>query len=184
MGLLPASTVTPFRRRSRHVRHAPWSGAVTDLDVRLSEVERRIADLDRRFSALTLRTRMRAALAVSIAIHLFLIFAVGFKVPDKSALNNLQQPLEVVLVNAKTVSKPVKPDALAQASLDRGGNTDADRRAKSPLPLTPQNKQAAEITFAQRRVEHVSRAEVDATGAELAGQLCGLAVACQIDQRG
>jgi periplasmic protein TonB len=157
MGLLPASTVTPFRRRSRHVRHAPWSGAVTDLDVRLSEVERRIADLDRRFAALTLRTRMGAALAVSLALHLFLMFAVGFKMPDKAALSNLHQPLEVVLVNAKTVSKPVKADALAQANLDGGGNTDADRRAKSPLPLTQQKKQATEITFAQRRVEQLER---------------------------
>ncbi|MDP2784637.1 MAG: energy transducer TonB [Sulfurimicrobium sp.] len=42
--------------------------------------------------------------------------------------------LEVVLVNSKSASKPLKADALAQANLDGGGNTEADRRAKSPLP--------------------------------------------------
>jgi protein TonB len=42
--------------------------------------------------------------------------------------------LEVVLVNSKSASKPSKADALAQANLDGGGNTEADRRARSPLP--------------------------------------------------
>jgi hypothetical protein len=41
----------------------------------------------------------------------------------------------VVLVNAKSKAKPVKAQALAQHNLDGGGNTDADRRAKSPMPL-------------------------------------------------
>ncbi len=157
MGLLPASNVIPLRRRARHVRHAPWSGAVGELDVRVSELERRISDIDRRFAALTLRTRIRGALVVSLLLHLLVIFGVTFKMPDPGALNNLQQPLEVVLVNTKTVAKPPKADALAQANLDGGGNTDADRRAKSPLPVTRQDKEAAELTVATRRVEKLER---------------------------
>ena len=52
-------------------------------------------------------------------------------------------PLEVALVNAKTVAKPTKADILAQANLDGGGNTDADRRAKTPLPVLPQESARA-----------------------------------------
>jgi len=158
MGLLPASNVIPLRRRARHVRHAPWSGAVGDLDLRVSELERRISDIDRRFAALTLRTRIRGALVVSLLLHLLVIFGISFKMPDPGALNNLQQPLEVVLVNTKTIAKPPQADALAQANLDGGGNTDADRRAKSPLPVSRQEKQAAEVSVAARRVQKLERA--------------------------
>ena len=49
-------------------------------------------------------------------------------------------PLEVALVNAKTKSKPTQADILAQANLDGGGNTDADRRAKTPLPVLPKEQ--------------------------------------------
>jgi len=47
--------------------------------------------------------------------------------------------LEIVLVNAKTETLPTKADALAQSNLDRGGNTEAKRQMKTPLP-TPKNK--------------------------------------------
>jgi len=52
--------------------------------------------------------------------------------------------LEVLLVNAKTQTKPEKADVLAQANLDRGGNTDQDRKMKTPLPAIKQQK--AELT--------------------------------------
>ena len=42
----------------------------------------------------------------------------------------------MILVNAKTREQPGTADALAQANLDGGGNTDQDRRAKTPLPVT------------------------------------------------
>ena len=48
-------------------------------------------------------------------------------------------PLEVALVNAKTEAKPTKADILAQANLDGGGNTEPDRRAKTPLPVLPKD---------------------------------------------
>ncbi len=157
MSLLSASKVIPLRRRARHVKHAPWSGAIGELDVRMSELERRIARFDRHIASLTLRTRMRGALVLSVLIHAFVIFGVSFKMPDPGALKNLDQPLEVVLVNTRSVAKPEKPTALAQANLDGGGNTDADRRAKSPLPVTRQDKEAAELTVATRRVEKLER---------------------------
>jgi periplasmic protein TonB len=157
MGLLAVGKVIPLRRRARHIKHAPWSGAVGELDLRVTELERRIARLDRHIGSLTLRTRMRAALVMSILLHLLVIFGVGFKMPAPGALNNLQQPLEVVLVNTKTVAKPLKADALAQANLDGGGNTDADRRAKSPLPVARLEKPAADLNVATQRVKELER---------------------------
>src|SRR6185436_14454095 len=66
-------------------------------------------------------------------------------------------PLEVVLVNSKSSTKPYKAEILAQANLDGGGNTDANRRAKSPLPVPPEAKEAADLAMAQKRVELLER---------------------------
>jgi len=67
------------------------------------------------------------------------------------------QPIEVALVNAKTKEKPTKADVLAQANLDGGGNTDKDRRAKSPLPVLPKDSAQNEITVATQKVDELQR---------------------------
>jgi protein TonB len=157
MGLLPDRKVVELRRRAKHARHAPWRAAIADMDARMREVERRIAEFDRRFRGLTVRTRIRSALGFSVLLHAVLLFAVSFTMPDKSLLRNETPPLEVVLVNAKSPTRPTKADALAQHSLDGGGNTDAPRRAASPLPVTRHDKQATELTLAQQRVEQLER---------------------------
>ena len=54
--------------------------------------------------------------------------------PTRALLRSPPQSLEVVLVNSKSATRPDKADALAQANLDGGGNTDENRRAKTPLP--------------------------------------------------
>lgn len=149
MGLLPAKKGVVPPQRGRHNRHAP-AGAVAALDESL-------AGLERRLSALTLETRMQAALILSILLHTAVLYGVSFKMPDPSKLANLNQPLEVVLVNTKTVAKPPKPDALAQHNLDGGGNTDAERRAKSPLPVTRNDKQANEMSQAAKRVKQLEQ---------------------------
>jgi protein TonB len=156
MGLLPDRKVVPLRRRAKHARHAPWQAAVDRLEARVVELERSMAALDRRMTALGKHGRMKAALAVSVFLHFFLILGVSFTMPDLSRLA-AQQPLEVTLVNAKSESRPQKADALAQANLDGGGNTDANRRAKSPLPVPRDAKEAAELTMAQKRVEVLER---------------------------
>ena len=75
---------------------------------------------------------LTAALLFSFVIHAA-ILAIKFTPPLSTIKDNLSM-LEVVLVNAKTLTKPTKADALAQANLDRGGNTDEKRQAKSALP--------------------------------------------------
>lgn len=74
------------------------------------------------------------ALALSALTHAVLIGTLGFK-PRLDRLKDNAPPLEVVLVNAKTVTMPHKAEVLAQSNLDRGGNTDSERRMKTPLPV-------------------------------------------------
>jgi len=94
---------------------------------------------------------MQVAIAVSLVLHLA-ILAVKFKFPDAFTLKT-SPALEVVLVNSKTTSRPDKPDVLAQANLDGGGNTDENRRAKTPLPAMPRTQPGNDVVEqAKRRV--------------------------------
>jgi protein TonB len=155
MGLLPDRKVVPLRRRAKHARHAPWTAALARLDARVAELERNMAALDRRMTALGKHGRMKVALAASVIFHAILIVGVSFKLPDPSRF--AQQPLEVTLVNARSQAKPLKADTLAQANLDGGGNTDAKRRARSPLPVPREAKEAADLAMAKKRVELLER---------------------------
>lgn len=157
MGLLPVRKVVPLQRRGRHARHAPWRGAVAKIDARVADIERRFAALDRRYAALTTSSRMQAAVLFSLLVHAIVVFGVTFKMPDPSKFNNLAQRLEVVLVNTKSVTRPPQADALAQHNLDGGGNTDANRRAKTPLPVTHDDKKTTELSVAAKRVERLER---------------------------
>jgi protein TonB len=94
-----------------------------------------------------------AALGVSIALHATLM-AVHFKMPDPRT-RSAPQPLEVVLVNAKTRERPVRAEVLAQSNLDRGGNVDDNRRAKTPLPVTEPRKPGKDLADARRRVQQL-----------------------------
>lgn len=153
MKAMPARKIVPLPRRGQHARHAPWSGAAARIDERLTSLEQRFAALDRRYVTLAIRTRIEFALLLSIVLHVVVIGFVTFKMPDRKPLSDLKQPLDVVLVNAQSTAKPPRADALAQANLDGGGNTDADRRAKSPFPVREEEKPDEKKAVAPRRVE-------------------------------
>jgi protein TonB len=104
-----------------------------------------------------LAATMQVALVASLALHAAAIVGLGFKVPDPRAWDAPHNVLDVVLVNAKSASKPVKADALAQANLDGGGNTDQKRRASSPFPVVDQKETAAEMKLAQSRVKQLEQ---------------------------
>ena len=70
-------------------------------------------------------------LAFSVVFHAVLLL-ITFAPPDFAGKNFVPQ-LEVVLVNSKSSAKPVKADALAQASLDGGGNTETKRQGQAPI---------------------------------------------------
>jgi periplasmic protein TonB len=75
---------------------------------------------------------MKIAILISIAIHI-VILTIHFE-PELKKLADRMPSLDVVLVNAKTKTAPEKADALAQANLDRGGNTDKNHKMKTALP--------------------------------------------------
>jgi protein TonB len=60
---------------------------------------------------------------------------------------------------ASSAKKPTDAQALAQANLDGGGNTDENRRLKTPLPPTPQQTAGNEIERMQRRMRELDAAQ-------------------------
>lgn len=80
------------------------------------------------------RTRLSYSMFFSFALHAFLMFGLILVMPEPPSAANFIEPLQVVLVNSKSKSRPVQAYALAQHNLDGGGNTAEERRAKSPLP--------------------------------------------------
>jgi len=73
------------------------------------------------------------AIWLSILLHIAVLNLV-FKAAVPEKLSDYSPVLEVMLVNAKTTRSPDHPDTFAQANLDRGGNTEQDRKMKSALP--------------------------------------------------
>lgn len=96
------------------------------------------------------------AIGVSVLLHA-VILAIHFKPFAPISRDDRGPPLEVALVNAKSVAKPTKADVLAQANLDGGGNTDENRRAKTPLPVLPKPSSEHEIAVATQRVEELEK---------------------------
>jgi protein TonB len=92
-------------------------------------------------------------LAVSVVLHA-VILLITFAPPAFEG-SKFVPHLDVVLVNSKTSSKPVKPDALAQANLDGGGNTEAERRAKTNLPKLHNVEPAPAVQLASRQVQRL-----------------------------
>jgi protein TonB len=97
-----------------------------------------------------LKQPLARAVAFSLCLHAFVLFGIGFVLPDPSKRHNFLQPLEVVLVNSKSSARPLKADALAQHNLDGGGNTADDKRASSPLPNLSDDKQFTPEQSTQR----------------------------------
>lgn len=100
-------------------------------------------------------------LALGIGVSIFLhstVLAVQFKFPG--AANAMREKaLDIILVNAKSAKKPHDAQALAQSNLDGGGNTDENRRAKTPLPPTQQQVVGNDIQQMQRRVQELEAAQ-------------------------
>lgn len=100
-----------------------------------------------------LKLPLTAAMIFSVALHAFALFGVGLVMPDPRNAASFAQPLQVVLVNSKSQSRPVKADALAQADLDGGGNTPEDRQARTPLPTIGDGQQFTPEQVAKRVAE-------------------------------
>src|SRR5438270_13733685 len=97
---------------------------------------------------------LATAIGTSIVLHA-LVLAVHFKFPGAPRSQSSEQRMEVVLVNAKTRERPARADVLAQSNLDRGGNVDERRRARSPLPVTEPKNPGKDLAAAQRRAREL-----------------------------
>lgn len=97
--------------------------------------------------------RLWLAIGISLLLH-GLLLAVHFRFPDASQALR-EKALDIILVNAKSASKPSDAQALAQSHLDGGGNTEENRRAKTPLPATAQQTPGEELQQRQRRVQEL-----------------------------
>ncbi len=96
------------------------------------------------------RRNLTLALGASLLLHGVLL-AVRFTPPDFLEKAR-ERALDVILVNSKSKARPDKAQAKAQTNLDGGGNTDENRRAKTPLPPSQRTKEGDQLIEAQRRV--------------------------------
>ena len=97
-------------------------------------------------------TPMQIAIGLSLMLHAGLL---AFRLADPQGFDRLmtQTPLDIILVNARSnADAPDKPQALAQAHLQGGGDV-AQGRAQSPLPLSErqQSGQADDATSTKLR---------------------------------
>lgn len=107
-----------------------------------------LADMDPPTRGFTL------ALIVSLFLHA-VVLSIKFRLPEMLLNKVHDTQLEVILVNSKSATKPALPQARAQANLDGGGNTDENRRAKTPLPPTRTHTDGSDLIEARRRVQQL-----------------------------
>lgn len=103
--------------------------------------------------SIPLRPTRQAYLYIGLALSLMLhclALALRFTAPPASP--PITSTLEVVLLNAYDVSTPVKPAALAQVSMDGGGQA-AEGIARSPLPPSQDAFQLPRTAPASEHVE-------------------------------
>ena len=95
------------------------------------------------------------ALAVSVGVHAVLLTV---RFVDPEAFNRVFEdtPLEVILVNARSSEAPTKAQAIAQANLAGGGESDRGR-ATSPLPPSPELAIGDAPESARRRVDDLQQ---------------------------
>ena len=120
---------------------------------------------------------MQVAIIASIAFHSFLIVGLGLRLVSGPRWDAPHNVMDVVLVNSKSATKPEKADALAQANLDGGGNTDQKLRAKSPFPAVDPKDPSPEMKAAESRMK-----QLESEARELMTRMKSTATVAQIEQ--
>jgi protein TonB len=95
---------------------------------------------------------LKWALAISLAIHAALL-TLRFAAPETFKRVFEDAPLEVILVNARSQESSTKAQALAQANLAGGGQTQSGLIATSPLPPAIQSEDGHDISDLQKKIE-------------------------------
>jgi len=100
---------------------------------------------------------MALALLASAAVH-GMVLSTQFVQVNPRLLEDLNLPMEVVLVNARSADSPRESRRPGPGELVAGGgNTDEDRRLKSPLPASPKTQAGAEEASLQARVSELEQ---------------------------
>jgi protein TonB len=102
---------------------------------------------------------LQTALIVSLGFHAVLLFAVKTMPPEQLDRLFRDTPLEVILVNARGHEAPVKAQALGQANLAGGGDTDAKVRATSPLPPSPKVETGDSIEVQHSQIQELQQTQ-------------------------
>jgi protein TonB len=95
------------------------------------------------------------ALGVSLGAHAS-VLAIRFVDPEFLRIRSSETALEVILVNARSESRPSNPEALAQLNLDGGGANDSGRRT-SPLPSSFEMRDGDSLEAARRTVQRLEQ---------------------------
>jgi protein TonB len=93
------------------------------------------------------------ALGVSLLLHV-VVLSLHFTFPD-AARAFQDRALDIILVNSRSARKPSEAQALAQANLDGGGNSEEKRRAKTPLPPAPKHQDGDDLDHSQKRIQEL-----------------------------
>jgi protein TonB len=93
---------------------------------------------------------------ISLLLHALLLL-VHFSDPLRKAKESGPAALQVVLVNSKSAQRPVKADALAQANLEGGGNTDVKAVATTPFPVQKDAEPQPELKTRMQQVRELEQ---------------------------
>ena len=108
---------------------------------------------------LLLKQSIVLSVLFSLGVHAFVLFGIGIAFPELGKkMSTPLQPLEVVLVNSKSKTRPSNAAKMAQNNLDGGGNTADDRHAKTPLPTLADGEQFSP----EQAAHHVQQLEQEA----------------------
>ena len=92
-------------------------------------------------------------ITISLVVHAGLLM-LHFQFPEASRFMQ-EKALDIILVNARSAQKPVDPQALAQVNLDGGGDTDENRRVKTPLPPSDEQSSGDDVENLKRRAQEL-----------------------------
>jgi protein TonB len=112
-----------------------------------------VAEETRSLKALLADKVLVMALTVSIGLHMT-VLAIRFVDPELLRVRSSDPPLDIILVNAKSATRPGKPEALAQANLDGGGGHERGRRT-SPLPNSFEMRDGDALEEARKSVQQL-----------------------------
>ncbi len=113
----------------------------------------RIGPILQAWAQLDAQSRLFAlALVASVVFHA-VVLSIRFQMPE--VRRDSVAPLEVVIVNSRSRTRPDRPQVLAQANLNGGGETEQPHRARAPLPNQARNRAGNDIEEAKRRVQEL-----------------------------